>query len=357
MLVCYADNQRHYTTCRVRARRRLARSRCRLPRSRVTKKTALIDSPHAAADLLRGGGLVAFPTETVFGLGVDATDDQAVRRLFAAKGRPSDNPLIVHVADVGRWSDAAATLTPSAEALLSAFAPGPLTVVLPKRSEISSLVTAGLETVGIRVPRHPIAAEVLRLANVPVAAPSANRSGRPSGTRWRSVMDDLDGRADAIFRQDGEAIGVESTVVDCTGPVATVLRPGAITLEQIRRVAPDAREAIASTDDETTASVRSPGTLHPHYRPRATVRLVDTPASAIVAPGARVGYCGLHGCDDPGTFALHAVYANIDDYAEAFYEFLREADRCRVSTVYIQRAPESGVGYALRDRQHRAASL
>ena len=216
-------------------------------------------------------------------------------------------------------------------------------------------MTAGLQTVGVRVPRHPIAAEVLRLANVPVAAPSANRSGRPSGTRWRSVMDDLDGRVDAVFRQDGETIGLESTVVDCTGPVATVLRPGAITLEQIRRVTPDAGEAIASLNERTASSVRSPGTLHPHYQPRAKVRLVETPAAAIVPPGERAAYCGLQGSDQPNGFALHATYDTQDDYAAAFYEFLREADRCGVSTVYVQSATEGGVGHALRDRQRRAA--
>ena len=174
-------------------------------RRNMTVITALIRSPRKAADLIRAGGLVAFPTETVFGLGVDATNDDAVRKLFDAKGRPSSNPLIVHIADASRWSDAAVSLTPSAEALLSEFAPGPLTVVLPKRAEVSSLVTAGIDTVGLRVPSHPIAAEILHLAGRPIAAPSANRSGRPSGTRWRSVLEDLDGRIDAVFRHDGHS--------------------------------------------------------------------------------------------------------------------------------------------------------
>ena len=234
--------------------------------------TALIDSPQQAAERLRRGGLVAFPTETVFGLGVDATCDAAVEKLFAAKGRPSSNPLIVHVADATRWSDAAAAITPSAQTLLDAFAPGPLTVVLPRRAEISKLVTAGLETVGVRVPDHPVAAEILRLAERPIAAPSANRSGRPSGTRWQSVLQDLDGRIDAVFRQDGPSLGVESTVVDCTGSVARVLRPGAVTLEQIRSVLPDAEEITAETEKSGRDAVRSPGTRHPHYQPRARVK-------------------------------------------------------------------------------------
>ncbi|MEQ8837727.1 MAG: L-threonylcarbamoyladenylate synthase, partial [Lacipirellulaceae bacterium] len=244
-------------------------------------RTALIDSPRKAVELICGGGLVAFPTETVFGLGVDATSDAAVRNLFAAKGRPSDNPLIVHVAEPSRWSDAAAELTPTAESLLDAFAPGPLTVVLPKRDTISTLVTGGLETVGVRVPNHPVAAEILRLADRPIAAPSANRSGRPSGTRWRSVLEDFEGRIDAVYREDGPSLGVESTVVDCTGSVARVLRPGAVTIEQIRNVLPNAEvttaEMTTAAAGQATDAVRSPGTLHPHYQPQARVQLIDTP--------------------------------------------------------------------------------
>ena len=321
----------------------------------MPKTTALIESPREAAELLRRGGLVAFPTETVFGLGVDATNDDAVRKLFAAKGRPSNNPLIVHIAEVSRWSLAASVITPSAEALLKAFAPGPLTVVLPKRPEVSPLVTAGLQTVGVRVPDHPIARELLSYLDVPIAAPSANRSGRPSGTRWKSVLEDLGGRSDAVYREDGPSLGVESTVVDCTGPVATVLRPGAVTIEQIRGVLPEARELTDPYDDNTSASVRSPGTAHPHYQPRAEVRLVDSPDSVTIAPSDRVAYCGLQPTRQEDALTMNAVYDTANEYAEAFYEFLREADRRGVTTVYVQMAPADGIGIALRDRQKRAA--
>ncbi|MEN0111092.1 MAG: L-threonylcarbamoyladenylate synthase [Planctomycetota bacterium] len=318
--------------------------------------TALIDCPREAAERLRRGGLVAFPTETVFGLGVDATNEDAVSRLFAAKGRPTDNPLIVHVADVEQWARAASSLTPSGEALLAEFAPGPLTVVLPKRREVSPLVTAGLDTVGVRVPEHPVAAEVLRLVGTPIAAPSANRSGRPSGTRWRTVLEDLDGRIDAIVRKDGPSVGLESTVVDCTGDVATVLRPGAVTIDQIRRVLPDARDHapvhLAIPDDR----VRSPGIAHPHYQPRAAVRLIDAPESIELEAGVPAAYCGLQSADRPEAFALHAAYETTDAYAAAFYEFLREADRRGAAVVYAQLAQEEGVGNALRDRQQRAAA-
>lgn len=317
--------------------------------------TALIASPHKAADLLRAGGLVAFPTETVFGLGVDATNEDAVRKLFAAKGRPSDNPLIVHIADASRWSDAAATLTPAAETLLAEFAPGPLTVVVPKRAEVSSLVTAGLDTVGLRIPSHPIAAEILRLAGKPIAAPSANRSGRPSGTRWQSVFDDLEGRIDAVFRQDSDSVGLESTVVDCTGDVAIVLRPGAVTLQQILRVLPYAREAIIAPNNQANDTVRSPGTLHPHYQPQAKVHLVDSPGSILAAEQQRIAYCGMQAIVERDDIRLSCVYDSLDTYAAEFYEFLREADRHGVDTIYVQLAPDNGIGHALRDRQRRAA--
>lgn len=321
----------------------------------MTTNTALIESPREAADLICAGGLVAFPTETVFGLGVDATNDDAVRKLFAAKGRPSSNPLIVHVAHASRWSDAAAILTPSAKTLLAEFAPGPLTVVLPKRAEVSSLVTAGLDTVGLRIPNHPIAAEILRLAGRPIAAPSANRSGRPSGTRWRTVLEDLNGRIDAVFRHDGHSLGVESTVVDCTGPVATVLRPGAVTIEQIRHILPEAREHTRESQSRTQKEVRSPGTMHPHYQPLARVQLVDSPDAVNVSLGANIAYCGLLPFKEQDRLTISAVFDTLDDYAAAFYEFLREADRHDVTTIYVQLAPDSGIGQALRDRQLRAA--
>ncbi|MEM9351875.1 MAG: L-threonylcarbamoyladenylate synthase [Planctomycetota bacterium] len=317
-------------------------------------KTALIQSPSEAAEIIRAGGLVAFPTETVFGLGVDATNEAAVQKLFDAKGRPSTNPLIVHIADAADWSTAAAMLTPSAETLLAEFAPGPLTVVLPKRPEISPLVTAGLETVGVRVPDHPVAREVLRLAGTPVAAPSANRSGRPSGTRWRTVLEDLGGRVDAVYRQDGLSIGVESTVVDCTGPVSTVLRPGAVTLEAIRRILPDAREASGEPSSELSDKVRSPGTLHPHYQPKAEVVLIDSLDAIDLSSGDIIAYCGMLPVEEDA-LEFSVVFATLEDYAAGFYEFLREADRRGATLIYIQRAPDQGVGHALRDRQLRAA--
>lgn len=296
---------------------------------------------------------MAFPTETVFGLGADATNAAAIERLFEAKVRPGDNPLIVHLGTVADWPLAAAEMTPHAEALLAAFAPGPLTVVLPKHPSIASTVTAGLPTVGLRVPSHPTAAAILREAGVPVAAPSANRSGRPSCTRWESVLEDLDGRIDAVFCEDADGVGIESTVVDCTGEVPVVLRPGAVTLEAIRAIVPGARAAGETTS--ASDEVRSPGVLHPHYQPRAKVRLVDEPPSDNVIAPERTAYCGTVGNTWTSSLIHTATFATPDDYAAEFYEFLREADRKGAELILVQRAEPVGIGEALLDRQRRAA--
>jgi L-threonylcarbamoyladenylate synthase len=325
-------------------------------------KTKRIDSPEEAAKLIRAGGIVAFPTETVFGLGVDATNEDAVRRLYIAKGRPSDNPLIVHLSDAGLWKSAAAELPNSAKSLLEAFSPGPITVVLAKSSKIGSLVSAGLNTVGIRIPDHSIAHTILKHAGVPVAAPSANRSGRPSGTTWQSVLEDLDGRIDGIFCQDSPSLGIESTVVDCTSPVPTVLRLGAVTLEQIRSIIPDTQELTPTAQGQTTPArpSMSPGLAHPHYQPKAQVILIpsqtqDFQKHEIKKQNGSNAYCGL--TSPPNLdFDYCQTYLTIHDYAAAFYEFLREADRRSIQTIYIEAAPAKGIGRALLDRQQRAAA-
>ncbi|MEO1497061.1 MAG: L-threonylcarbamoyladenylate synthase [Planctomycetota bacterium] len=314
--------------------------------------TKRLESVEEAAEILRRGGLVAFPTETVFGLGVDATNERAVRRLFEAKGRPSDNPLIVHLAQKNDWPLAAREVTPAAGPLLARFAPGPLTVVLPKRDEISQLVTAGLDTVGVRAPDHPTAHAILLGAGLPIAAPSANRSGRPSCTTWRSVLQDLDGRIDAVFCEDAVGCGIESTVVDCTGSAPTVLRPGGVTVEQIAAVLPHVDDPTR-TAPQPDARVRSPGLAHPHYQPRARVVLVDSPEKAA---GEAVAYCGIGAAPPIGANVVHnATFADVQQYAAAFYEFLREADRRGADTIFVQRAPHRGIGHALGDRQRRAA--
>lgn len=317
--------------------------------------TQRLNSPEEAGELLASRLLVAFPTETVFGLGAMASDDETLRRLFAAKGRPSDNPLIVHLADVHQWSQAAQELPESAQLLLDAFSPGPLTVVLPKHPSISSLVTAGLDTVAVRIPSCEVTRRVLRTAAGPIAAPSANRSGRPSCTTWESVWEDMEGRIDAVLCVNVPSIGLESTVVDCTGKLPVLLRPGAVSLEQLQSVV-----AETTALDRVNALANSPGLRHPHYRPRAAVKLIrplvvgnevaETDLSAVA-------YCGLSQHPARRQLKLHRRYATIVDYAENFYEFLREADRVGASEVWCEAVDSEGLGRALADRMQRAAGL
>ncbi|HEX9951024.1 MAG TPA: L-threonylcarbamoyladenylate synthase, partial [Rubricoccaceae bacterium] len=214
---------------------------------------------------------------------------------------------------------------------------------LPLTAALPDAVTAGRRTVAVRIPDHPAALALIRAAGAPLVAPSANRSGRPSPTTWQAVRDDLDGRIDAVLTGAPTRVGLESTVVDVTGDVPVVLRPGAVTLADLRRVAPDTREATVHDD-----LARSPGTRHRHYAPRARVRLVDLPD-----PAAEGAYIGL---DPPGAgYALAETCASVEDYARAAFAFFRRADDLGVARIDVQRVPDDGLGRALMDRLRRAA--
>ncbi|MEK8133105.1 L-threonylcarbamoyladenylate synthase, partial [Paenibacillus filicis] len=229
-----------------------------------------------AAEALRRGGTIAFPTETVYGLGADARSDAAVAAVFTAKGRPSDNPLIVHIADRSQLAELTAPPEEAVSLLMDAFWPGPLTVVLPVREGVlSPLVTAGLSTVGIRVPDHPVARALIAASGCPVAAPSANRSGRPSPTEAGHVLHDLAGRIAGIVDGGPAGVGLESTVVELRGDTLYVLRPGGVTAAQLRRVLPagvhvqEAAESVAAAE-----TPRAPGMKYAHYAPRGRLTIV-----------------------------------------------------------------------------------
>jgi len=312
-------------------------------------KTLLTHSPEEAAAFLRRGEVVAFPTETVYGLGADAFDEEAVRTIFAAKGRPADNPLIVHLADLGRLARVAARVPPAARLLIDAFFPGPLTVILPRRADVPALVSGGLPTVGVRMPRHPVAQAFLAACGVPVAAPSANRSGRPSPTTWEAVRADLEGRIPCILVGERTEAGLESTVVDCTGETPVVLRAGVVTLEALRAVHPATRLAEPAAE----ALARSPGARYRHYAPRARVRLIDAPGEA--EPGPDAAYIGLAPPPAPEAFGLVRVCASVEDYAHALFDFFRRCDAAGLRTIHCERVPPAGLGLALMDRLRRAA--
>lgn len=243
-------------------------------------KTKLITSGETAdeeiqeaAQWLRHGALVAFPTETVYGLGANGLDSEAVAAIYAAKGRPADNPVILHLAEPAEVKKYVSEIGPKAKKLLDVFCPGPITLILRSKNIVPRIVTAGLDTVGIRIPSHPIARELIRAAGVPVAAPSANLSGRPSPTNAQAVLEDLNGKVAAVLDGGESEVGLESTIVDCTGNVPVVLRPGAVTLEMLHHVIGAVRLDAAIGNEEMVP--RAPGMKYRHYAPLAPMTLYE----------------------------------------------------------------------------------
>jgi L-threonylcarbamoyladenylate synthase len=311
-----------------------------------------------AAELLRNGGLVAFPTETVYGLGANALDRTAVARIFAAKGRPAHNPLIVHVAEGQEVHRVAADWPAEAEALARQFWPGPLTLVLPGRDEVPDLVTAGGPTVAVRCPSHPVARALLRVVGLPLAAPSANRSNQLSPTRAEHVLRDLDGRIDLILDGGPTPGGIESTVLDLTTRPARLLRPGLLSpgdLEQV--VGPIAR---SSSPGDGSEAMRSPGMLPRHYAPRTPLECVAGDARARVealrAEGLRVAWI-THVAEEVGGDRSEVVVLPSDPagYAARLYDVLHELDRAGLDRIMVSEPPEGEDWLGIRDRLWRAS--
>lgn len=312
----------------------------------MTRIKAASDAVLAEAGaLLRAGGLVAFPTETVYGLGADATNDAAVAAIFEAKGRPHFNPLIVHVPDLAA-AVALVKLDDRARALASTFWPGPLTLVLPRREDsgLSLLVSAGLDSVAVRVPAHPVAQGLLRAVARPVAAPSANRSGSISPTQAEHVAHSLGERASLIVDGGPCTVGVESTVVDLTGPVPAILRPGGITREQVAGVLGcDVHEGSGDA-----AAPKSPGQLLSHYAPDRPVRL----GAEDKQPGeALLGFGGTADADLDLSPA-----ADLKEAAANLFAFLRRLDCPPFTGIAVAPVPDTGLGHAINDRLNRAAA-
>jgi L-threonylcarbamoyladenylate synthase len=310
-------------------------------------QTYLTQSPEQAAEFVRRGGLAAFPTETVYGLGANVFDEAAVARIFEAKQRPADNPLIAHIANIEQIGDLVTELPETAKRFIDAFFPGPLTLVLKKSGRVPFIATAGLDSIGVRMPKHEMARKFLTACGVPVAAPSANLSGRPSPTTWEAVFEDLNGRIDCILQGETTEIGLESTVVDCTGETPVILRPGAVSLGQLREVVSDT-DVFAGKDE---VPVPSPGMRHRHYSPTATVKLVEP---GFRADGSQsVAFIGLRKPAD--SFAFAKVCKSVDDYAHSLFAFFRECDRRGIETIYCEAVDEVGIGAALMNRLRRAA--
>lgn len=313
-----------------------------------------------AAQVLTCGGLVAFPTETVYGLGANALDPTAVRRIFEAKGRPARNPLIVHVASVAAAPAFVSEWPPEATALAERFWPGPLTLVLPKADTVPDVVTAGGPTVGIRMPAHPIAAALIEAAGVPVAAPSANRSSRVSPTRVEHVLKALDGRIDLVLDGGPTAGGIESTVLDVSVRPARLLRPGPVTPAQIEPII-GAVVRAAETPTSPGAPLGSPGLLKRHYAPRARLECVTGSGEArtreLVQTGRRVGWVafGRPPCGEAGATTI-VMPTQPDAYAARLYAALHELDDTHVDWIVVELPPDEPAWLAVRDRLRRAAA-
>jgi len=310
-----------------------------------------------AVDLLRAGELVAFPTETVYGLGADAANDDALQRLYEVKGRPSTHPVIVHVASIDQLDDVAVNVSDAARALAHACWPGPLTIVVARRpGAVSTLATGGLETVGVRVPAHPVALEFLRRFGGGVAAPSANRFGRVSPTQAAHVWADLGTDVAMVLDGGPSRVGVESTIVDCTQGQPSVLRAGGVTAADITRVVGVGLGAPSST--------RAPGTLAAHYAPHARVELVTagelgTRVAEHRASGQIVGVLALAEVVDraslPDDVVVLARPRDADAYAHDLYDALRNADAHGVEYVLAVAPLTDGIGAAVADRLRRAS--
>ncbi len=340
-----------------------------------TKFWELKKNPEAAvgeaAGLIAAGEVVAFPTETVYGLGADGLNPEAVAKIFAAKGRPADNPLILHIADPEQILPLTTGLNANARALMDTFWPGPLTIVVPRSAIVPDIVTAGLDTVAVRMPSHPVAAALIRASGCPIAAPSANVSGKPSPTNAKDVAEDMTGKVAGILDGGNCGIGVESTVVDTTSPVPTILRPGGITREMLEERL-GAVEVDPALNGDPALRPKAPGMKYRHYAPRASMYLYEGTQAArrLTEAAIRAQKQGLHAgilCDDGVKSHLeenlrrgHSLEilswgSGKPDLAEHLYELLRDFDRLDPDFIIGMGVDEKGLGLAVMNRMRKAA--
>jgi len=334
-------------------------------KTRVLKPS--FESLQDAAHILRAGGLVGMPTETVYGLGANAFDEKAAFAVFAAKQRPADNPLIVHICKIEQLSDIVASVPENARRLMEAFWPGPLTIIMPKGEKIPYAVTAGLETVAVRWPVHEVAQRMIEAAGVPIAAPSANLSGRPSPTTAQHVFDDMDGRIPLIIDGGDCQVGLESTVVDATGERVVLLRPGGVTREMLQDVLGQevklGKGVMEPLRDGEKAL--SPGLLHKHYAPKAQVRVVigdDEKRIAYIREKAAQDekpcvLCLEANAEKYGELPILSAGDSPETYAHNLFAALRSADDLGYSDVYAEGLSLDGVGLAVMNRIERAAGF
>jgi len=310
-----------------------------------------------AAGILRKGGIVAFPTETVYGLGGNGLNPETIRRIFEVKGRPQDNPVILHIPSPEMLAGLAANIPAPAERLIENFWPGPLTLVLPRHPDVPLETTAGLDSIGIRIPDHPIALDLIRSCGFALAAPSANLSGRPSPTRAEHVIEDLDGRIDAVLDCGSTRLGIESTVLDLTTQAPTILRPGGVSLSQLREIVPEIRP-LQPDDNEP---VKSPGTKYKHYAPRAELILIEgdaaegrTEIEKRLADSARTAVLTTTS-NHYRAAACHFLGSTPDQIGPRLFDLLRQLDRQGVERILVELPHETQLDDAIINRLRKAA--
>lgn len=323
-----------------------------------TMDTRITTDVESAASLLRKGGLVAFPTETVYGLGADATNVEAVAKVFAAKQRPTFDPLIVHICDRSQLPDIVTAVSDIADLLMRRFWPGPLTLVLPRTAMIPDLVTAGLPGVGVRMPMHPIALKLLRSAGCPVAAPSANPFGRISPTTAAHVIEGLGNRVDCVVDGGPCLVGLESTVLSLMDDRPVLLRPGGCPPEDIEKEIGAVERAVTDLSKDDAAQP-APGMLSRHYAPRTPLTLIDPLARAVPLPGRRTGLMTWGASPEEAGFdrVIRLTESNdLTECAAKFFASLRTLDTSGLNAIIARRFPEHGLGIAMNDRLRRAAT-
>lgn len=322
-----------------------------------------------AAYFIKKGGLVAFPTETVYGLGGDGLNSEAASKIYKAKGRPSDNPLILHINDQKMLHKIVNNVNSMAKKIMTAFCPGPITLILPKSDIVPSSVTGGLDTVAVRMPDNDIARELIRLSNTPIAAPSANISGRPSPTTAQAVYNDLHDRIDMILDGGACHFGVESTIVDCTEDVPIILRPGAITKEMLEELFPVVKIDKAIVGENVVP--KAPGMKYKHYAPKANMilfegssaKMVEAIASKIAdyeKEGKKVGLVVSSEVAEKLQHENTAIYGNQEDLltiASDIYECLRFFDDKDVDIILAEGTTDKGIGLAIMNRLHKASGF
>lgn len=323
-----------------------------------------------AAQIIRDGGLVAFPTETVYGLGANALDEQAAKKIYEAKGRPSDNPLIAHVSSEQELNPLVKGIPEAAKKLMEAFWPGPMTLIFPKSGIVPYGTTGGLDTVAVRMPSDPVARALIRLAGVPIAAPSANTSGRPSPTTAQHVWQDMEGKIEMILDGGPVGIGLESTIVDVTGEIPTILRPGAVTLEMLQEVLGDVKTdpAILGPMKEDVKP-KAPGMKYRHYAPKANLTLVEGEQEAVTAEinrmvkekleqGFKVGVIctdETKNCYPDGELRSLGLRAKEETIAHNLFAVLREFDDLQADYIYSESFSSASLGQAIMNRLTKAA--